>query len=108
MKALDEFNRRSDAQDGRQSACRACSKARYLAYADVHRARVAARNATQRAEVIEHLVQYLVCHPCVDCGQADLRVLEFDHRSGSEKTATVSVLIRLRRPWAEVLAEVLK
>jgi hypothetical protein len=33
----------------------------------------------------EFLVGYLQSHPCVDCNNSDLRVLEFDHVRGTKK-----------------------
>jgi hypothetical protein len=46
-----------------------------------------ARQRALRAQVLDHLRQ----HPCVDCGEADPVVLEFDHLD--EKTASISVLL---------------
>lgn len=37
--------------------------------------------------------RYVHDHPCVDCGEPDWRVLEFDHRNRTMKQAAVSNLI---------------
>ena len=33
---------------------------------------------------------YKEAHPCIDCGNNDIRVLQFDHRDPSTKIATVN------------------
>jgi hypothetical protein len=38
------------------------------------------------------ILEYLETHPCVDCGQTDPFVLEFDHVRGTKKT-TISALL---------------
>ncbi|WP_194763743.1 hypothetical protein [Microbacterium sp. UFMG61] len=50
--------------------------------------------AAQRAESIEFITEYLRSHPCTDCGAADLRVLDFDHRPQAGKRDTVMQLVR--------------
>jgi len=47
-------------------------------------------------------VRYLVEHPCVDCGESDIRVLEFDHRPEAQKSRDVSYLIRGGASWRRV------
>jgi len=46
------------------------------------------KTAKQAAYVF--LVEYRKTHPCVDCGEADHVVLDFDHKNPSEKTACIS------------------
>jgi 5-methylcytosine-specific restriction endonuclease McrA len=45
-------------------------------------------------------------HACVDCGETDAVVLDFDHLR--DKVNDVSSLVALRRPWEEVLEEIEK
>ncbi len=39
---------------------------------------------------------YKSTHPCVDCGEADPRVLEFDHREGTTKNFIIGQIISKR------------
>ena len=50
---------------------------------------------------------YLDEHPCVDCGESDRIVLEFDHIS-NDKLANVADMVGQARPLQAVIAEVAK
>ncbi|MCW8141499.1 MAG: hypothetical protein KIT58_21560 [Planctomycetota bacterium] len=50
---------------------------------------------------------HLAAHPCVDCGEADPVVLDFDHVRG-EKASEVSGLVRRRLSLDVVAAEIAK
>lgn len=50
------------------------------------------RNTEQIRINAEFMIAYLGKHPCVDCGESDIIVLEFDHLR--DKVADVSVLAR--------------
>ncbi len=40
------------------------------------------------------VIEYLATHPCVDCGEADVVVLEFDHVRGKKKRTIASMLVQ--------------
>jgi hypothetical protein len=109
---LAEFNKRSASRDGRQPVCRACNKVRSRRYysenIEKHRKAVAAQVAKTRSAHLERIGEYLIDNPCVDCGESDIRVLDFDHREGHEKTAEVMKLAKAAYSWARVSAEIAK
>jgi len=51
---------------------------------------------------------YLLAHPCVDCGETDIRVLEFDHRDPKEKSGEISRMVNDRCGVQRIEAEVEK
>jgi hypothetical protein len=59
-------------------------------------------------EVRAWLLIYLSEHPCVDCGETDVRALEFDHRDASDKTVAVAILARSGYGLARVRREIEK
>jgi pimeloyl-ACP methyl ester carboxylesterase len=105
---LTEFNKRRAAKDGLQSRCRDCSRQWYARNRVAHKANVARRNARHRRSMHEKLATYLAEHPCVDCGETDLRCLEFDHRDRATKTANIARLLQNFSSWAVILAEIEK
>ena len=72
-------------------------------YKDTRAQRRRLLRASHRARIIE----YLRCHPCVDCGEADINVLEFDHVYGP-KSANLSDLMRGTVAWRRIEIELAK
>ena len=52
-------------------------------------------------------LEYLSSHPCVDCGETDPLLLDFDHRQGESKVDDVARLIWDRK-WEIVVNEIAK
>ncbi|WP_314426014.1 hypothetical protein [uncultured Microbacterium sp.] len=96
-KPLADFNRKKSRADGLQETCRECNRAASRRYYRQNRAHhiavIRARTNAQREASLRFVTDYLHAHPCVDCGIADLRVLDFDHRPCSEKRDTVMQLV---------------
>jgi hypothetical protein len=43
--------------------------------------------------VREHVAAYLLEHPCIDCGERDIQVLDFDHRDSTTKTREIGLMV---------------
>lgn len=56
----------------------------------------------------EYIWSYLLTHPCVDCKEADILVLEFDHRDKSSKSEDVSRIIRSTGSLDKLVDEISK
>lgn len=55
-------------------------------------AQVAARRKRKQAEARVFTINYLVIHPCIDCGETDIVVLEFDHVRGVKKKGLAAMV----------------
>jgi hypothetical protein len=72
-----------------------------------HRKRVRANTVRSNAEKRKWIADYLVDHPCVDCGEADPDVLDFDHVRGV-KLFTIAMAVRNGRSLKAIQAEIEK
>ena len=109
VKPLSMFPFKNRALGKRGSTCLACmaaygrehyarNRAKYLAKARRSRSRARTKND-------ERILAYLLDHPCVDCGETDPLVLDFDHKDPSMKSNEVSRMVR-GRPWRVVSEEI--
>jgi hypothetical protein len=63
-------------------------------------------NPLRREDGAEFVCQFLAEHPCVQCGEADPIVLEFDHRDPAEKSGNVSNMVRNFASLSRLRAEI--
>jgi hypothetical protein len=110
-KPINEFAFASIKLGNRQDHCRACHaayrRAHYLANKPDYIRRAIAQVKDRRAENRREIFSYLEAHPCVDCGERDVLVLEFDHRDRDLKWKTVALLAMTKR-WQRVRQEIEK
>ncbi|HET8567463.1 MAG TPA: hypothetical protein VFM93_00570 [Candidatus Limnocylindria bacterium] len=107
----DAFPRKAKGSLFLQSWCRECFKevnaANFQRDHERQIARIHRNKARAIAEAQEALLRYLVAHPCVDCGESDPVVLEFDHVRG-RKRADVTVLVTRGSSVRTVMEEIEK
>ena len=111
-KSLETFTVRSKNSDGHTSRCRACvnayNKRLYASRSDRVREKLRAFNKRLRDDRAEKVFNYLRGHPCVDCGEPDPVVLEFDHRETEVKKLAVAQMVERRYAWEAIAAEIAK
>jgi len=73
-------------------------KARNRAYYQANKEKIISnsieRNIKRRAAAKEYVKDYLESHACVDCGEDDIIVLEFDHINREEKFKSISFMVQ--------------
>ena len=106
-----DFAWKNKAKGTRQRWCRVCqaeaNSRHYQNNKQIYLDRALTRNDRVNTENKRSLYAYLSSHPCVDCGEADVRVLEFDHVRGS-KTVEIARLLDRAISWAKIEAEIAK
>ena len=107
---LSEFVKNAGKKDGLSSQCRACKAPSqtkwYQRHAAEHKKKVADRNRRIRQELIEKTFQYLLDHPCLDCGETNPIKLDFDHRAGVEKRGNIGRLLTTCHSWTLLKEEI--
>lgn len=108
VKPLEAFPPVRRGEPKLQTWCRDCfAEANARNYRKNHereKTRLLRQVAARRAEVQTKIIEYLRDHPCVDCGETDIVVLEFDHIA--EKLGDISTYAGGGRSWERVKAEI--
>jgi hypothetical protein len=107
-KNIEEFSWRFKALGIRQGTCRDCRKIQvkkwYVEHKQEHLKNVHARKKRYRQEMRQYVWDYLLSHPCIECGESDPVVLEFHHKYGKDKA--ISVMVAGGYPVATIQAEI--
>ncbi len=110
-KPINEFGWRSKPLGIRHNRCLTCvveaSADWYAKNRQKQIANSAKRRLAVRDEARKYVWNYLYTHPCVDCGESDPVVLEFDHVRG-RKVEDVSVMVQGGWSLNAIQAEIAK
>lgn len=106
-----DFSWRHKERGIRQTRCKYCqsqvSKQHYKHNKQSYLDRVRTREVLVIEDNQKRLADYLHSHPCVDCGQTDIRVLEFDHIHGN-KSNNIARMVGEGFSWSTIHAEIAK
>jgi hypothetical protein len=87
-KEENDFSWKIKSKGAKANRCKSCQKVykdkHYRDNADFYKGKAREIKRIIREENITYLSEYLKNHPCIDCGESDPVVLEFDHHSDKE------------------------
>lgn len=94
------------------SHCRDCSREyirnHYKNNLGYYLTKAKRRNTMLRHKALEYVGLYLSNHFCVDCGERDILVLEFDHKDRETKSIEINKIIRQRHTFEKLIQEISK
>lgn len=109
--AEEDFRWKDKDRGIRNTRCKFCqsqiSKQHYKSHKQSYLDRARTREVLVTEDNQKRLLDYLTCHPCVDCECADIRVLEFDHVRG-KKAGDISKMMSIGCAWSTIEAEIAK
>jgi hypothetical protein len=96
LQSVREYNWRNSNAGRRHSFCKKCHsnyrRNHYLLNRDKYLKKARNWNRNQTIKLRSYIADYLSSHACVDCGQRDIRVLDFDHTD--QKKMGICAMIR--------------
>ncbi len=66
------------------------------------------RNKEVKKQAFQYIGDFLRSHPCVDCGEKDIVVLEFDHKDRNDKSYDINRIIKTGLTFRKLKEEILK
>lgn len=111
-KLLEEFGKNSKRKDQLQNKCKECRssymKKWYEENSELQKSRSKASKKYWFKIYRDRIVDYLKHHPCIDCGNDDIEVLEFDHRIPEDKKFNLGECLRSGYGWTIIEKEIAK
>jgi len=115
FKNQEEFSWKYKAKNKRSSICKKCHSVLRRLHYENNRSKYI-QKAQLRTKLVGrypqpnqiYIYEYLLCHPCVDCGENDPALLEFDHIDRTTKSFTISQAVRTSKPLNEIKDEIKK
>lgn len=112
MKPDDGFSRNKAKSDGLHSKCKSCHSQYLKSHYETHKPYYVAKARQSKIRQFRlnrtFIQSYLAEHPCIDCGEPDPVVLEFDHVRGIKVNSVSELACSLGVPIARLSAEIEK
>ena len=90
--------------------CKHCSRAYVKKHYDLNQKyysdKARKRDLVIRHEYQKYVANYLLYHPCVDCGESNVLVLEFDHIDHDTKISEIGTMARNGLSFQKIINEI--
>jgi hypothetical protein len=110
-KSVDDFGWRNRVKEIQLARCKNCvanyQRNHYQLNKKAYITKAAKWNKANAEENYVHLIEYFTTHPCIDCNESDIEVLEFDHKKCALKEFTISKRLKTS-PWVTLVKEIEK
>ena len=107
-KDLSEFSKNSGRKDGLSGYCKPCMKISRRKHYDENYLKVRSEIMARRVQLRKFIREYKSSVGCMDCGNADSRVLDFDHLPEFEKEFNLSSAIQRGYGIDKMMSEIKK
>jgi len=107
-KSIENFNWRNKSKGLRCNECRDCHKAYNKRHYAANKGYYVKKAQRYQDDVHSQSRAYLETHPCIDCGENDPIVLDYDHRPNTTKKNNISSMIQKGNSWELVQKEISK
>ncbi len=108
----EDFHFRNRNTGQRQKICKICSSAyskrHYEGFKSSYLLRGKINALEQRNKLARKILEFLDDKACLDCGESDPVVLDFDHREPADKRETISHMCHACYSWEAILTEISK
>ena len=105
-KDLSEFSKNIAKPDGLQAICKTCMKVIRKNHYQANKAATVKKSADRRRMLVNMVWAYKSQHPCVDCGESNPVVLDFDHIR--DKKFGISAMCMNGNSWERISEEIEK
>lgn len=106
-KSDDEFSFRNKAKSIRHHVCQHCHKIAAKTHYHENQKKYYERVKSFKMANRIKMYQYLSDKQCIDCGNPDPLVLDFDHQDGKQKERGIAEMLR-KNCWEKILKEIAK
>jgi len=110
--SLSCFTKSKAKKDGLNGTCRECHKKytrqHYNNNKSYYKNKAKKARKAYKQEIHTFLAEYFKTHPCVDCGETNFMVLEFDHKDPHTKYMSICSMITGQKPIGLVKKEIQK